>query len=66
MVGKSFIDYMTVKEFAQEWGVTTRLITIHINAGRIPGAIKTGNMWLIPKDAVKPADMRRKDNKPPL
>ena len=30
------------------------------NKGRIPGAIKKGNLWLVPCDAVKPEDLRRK------
>lgn len=29
----------------------------------LPGAVKMGNTWLIPKDAEKPKDGRRKDAK---
>ncbi len=32
-------------------------------AGRIPGAIKMATIWLIPKDAEKPVDMRTKQGK---
>ena len=30
--------------------------------GRIPGAVKKGNLWLIPENAEKPEDLRKKDN----
>ena len=30
------------------------------STGRIPGAIKKGNLWLVPEDAIKPEDQRRK------
>lgn len=29
--------------------------------GRIPGAEYKGNMWLIPEDAIKPEDPRKKN-----
>ena len=51
------MDYMTLKEASEKWGVTTRWIT----AGRIPGAVKMGTVWLIPKGSEKPADRRRKN-----
>lgn len=31
--------------------------------GRIPGAEKIGRVWLIPKDAEKPKDKRRREIK---
>jgi len=33
-------------------------VVIHIAKGRVPGAVKIGNLWLIPKEAVKPPDGR--------
>lgn len=42
------MDYISVKEAAEKWGVSTRSITYHLVAGRIKGAIKKGHMWLIP------------------
>jgi len=58
-----FSDYKTVEEAAREWNVTRRWITMCIDRGRVPGAVKMGNLWLMPKDAEKPADRRRKENK---
>ncbi|MFQ7111932.1 MAG: DNA-binding protein [Anaerovoracaceae bacterium] len=54
------MDYMTIKEAGKKWGVTPRWINYYCVAGRIPGAVKMATIWLIPKDAVKPADRRRK------
>ena len=52
------MDYMTTKEAAAKWGVTDRMALYHCTSGRIAGAVKMGNTWLIPKDAVKPPDKR--------
>ena len=57
------MEYMTVKEAGARWGVTSRMATYYCVTGRIEGATKIGNLWLIPKDAEKPADGRRKENK---
>ena len=57
------MDYMTLKEASEKWGVTPRWINYYCSAGRIPGAVKMGTVWLIPKSAQKPKDGRRKGNK---
>ncbi|WP_415534280.1 helix-turn-helix domain-containing protein [Ethanoligenens sp.] len=54
------MDFMTIKEAANRWGVSTRAVTYQVVAGRIAGAVKRGNLWLIPQDASKPFDGRRK------
>ncbi|MEA4971433.1 MAG: helix-turn-helix domain-containing protein [Candidatus Pelethousia sp.] len=54
------MEYITVSEAAEKWGVSERSITYHLVAGRIPGAVKKGSFWLIPKEAAKPEDKRRK------
>lgn len=59
------MDYMTLKEASEKWGVTPRRINCLCSAGRIPGAIKVATIWLIPKDAKKPQDKRYKKNKSP-
>ena len=58
------MDYITIKEAAEKWSVSTRAVTYHVVAGRIPGAVKKGNLWLIPACAPKPADRRQKSEKP--
>ena len=54
---------MTLKEASEKWDVSPRWINYYCAAGRIPGAIKVATIWLIPKEAEKPADKRRKENK---
>ena len=57
------MNYMTLKEAAEKWGVTPRRVNYYCAGDRIPGAVKMATIWLIPKDAEKPADGRRKENK---
>ena len=57
------MDYMTLKEASEKWSVTPRRVNYYCTAGRIPGAIKMATIWLIPKDAEKPMDMRTKQGK---
>lgn len=54
------MDYISVREAADKWGITSRMVNNHCVAGRIEGAQKIGNMWIVPKDAPKPDDGRRK------
>ena len=54
------MDYITVREAAEKWGVSPRSITYHLVAGRIEGAVRKGHMWLIPATSPKPQDRRRK------
>ena len=57
------MDYMTLKEAAEKWGVTPRRVNYYCGAGRIPGAVKMAGVWLIPKNAEKPIDRRTKQGK---
>ena len=52
------MDYLSVREAAEKWGLSTRRIQILCTGGRINGADRIGNMWVIPKDAEKPKDAR--------
>ena len=45
------MDYMTLKEASEKWGVSIRQINYYCAGGRIPGAVKVATIWLIPKDA---------------
>ena len=57
------MDYMTLKEAAEKWGVTPRRVNYYCAVGRISGAVKMATIWLIPKDAEKPIDGRTKQGK---
>ena len=52
------MDYMTLKEAAEKWGVTPRRVNYYCAGGRIPGAVKMAGVWLLPKTAEKPLDGR--------
>lgn len=51
---------ITAKEAAKKWGVTPRQVQLLCAKGRIPGAVRFGHAWVIPTDAKKPKDERRK------
>lgn len=53
------MEYLTVKEMGEKWNITDRMVSIYCSQGRILGAIKKGNLWLIPCDAEKPEDKRK-------
>jgi len=54
------MEYLTVKEAGEKWGITGRMVTHYCVAGRIAEAEKKGNLWLVPADAEKPLDGRYK------
>lgn len=54
---------MTLKDASEKWGVTPRRINYYCSAGCIPGAVNMATVWLIPKNAKKPTDGRRKISK---
>lgn len=56
-------DYMAVQETAKLWGISERQVQKLCKANRIEGVIHLTRVWLIPRDAEKPADMRRKNYK---
>ena len=57
------MDYMTLKEAAEKWGVTPRRVNYYCAGGRIPGAVKMAGVWLLPKGAEKPLDGRTKQGR---
>ncbi len=57
------MDYMTLKEAAEKWGVTPRRVNYYCAGGRIPGAVKDGWCLADPKNAEKPIDGRTKQGK---
>ena len=54
---------MTLKEAAEKWGIGDRRINTLCLEGRIEGASKIGNLWVIPVDTSKPDDNRIKSGK---
>lgn len=54
------MEYMSCAEAAAKWGISERRVQKLCESDRIPGAVKFSRVWLIPKDAEKPVDGRRK------
>ncbi len=50
--------YESASYFSIKWGLSRKRIGDLCRNGRIPGAIRVGNIWAIPSDAVKPKDAR--------
>ena len=57
------MEYMSCPEAAKKWGISERRVQILCRENRIQGVSKLGYMWLIPKNAEKPFDMRKKQHK---
>ncbi len=52
------MQFMTTKEAVKKWNISERRIRQLLQDGRIEGAVKNGNSWNIPVDAIKPVDKR--------
>ena len=57
------MEYLSIRQTAEKWGISTRRLQVLCRQGRIPGAFIVGNSWAIPADAVKPVDQRIKCGK---
>jgi len=57
------MDYLTVRQTAEKWGVTPRQVQALLKAGRILGAVQPARDWLIPKNASKPEDGRKHNHR---
>ena len=58
------MEYLSAKQVAEKWNISRRRVQILCEEGRIPGAFKLSDVWVIPKDAEKPADRRKTKKKP--
>lgn len=54
--------YISAKDVATKWGISQRRVATLCSENRIDGASFVGNVWIIPEDAIKPLDARKKDN----
>ena len=57
------MQYISIKQTAEKWGISTRRIQILCKEDRIPGAFHGGNSRAIPDKAEKPKDARIKSGK---
>ena len=59
LMGCDNMDYISIAEAAEKWGITPRRVQVLCAQGRIPGLTKFGKAWAIPKNAEKPIDRRK-------
>lgn len=57
------MEYLSIKEVSEKWGISKRRIQTLCNQERIAGAMRVGNYWAIPAEAEKPKDERIKSGK---
>jgi excisionase family DNA binding protein len=53
-------EFISTQEAAEKWGITESFVRRMARQGRIPGALKRGRDWWIPKGAKRPEDGRKK------
>ena len=52
------MEYIKVSEAAAKWGISARRVRTLCAEGRIAGAVRKGNLYMIPSDALQPSDAR--------
>ena len=57
------MEYLSIRQTSELWGISVRRIQVLCADNRIPGAVRIGYLWAIPKDAEKPTDARVKNGK---
>lgn len=55
--------FITSQDAAKKWNVTERQVQFLCKSGKIDGAKKLSRIWIIPENAVKPLDHRKKAHK---
>lgn len=56
------MDYISVKEAAQKWGVTVRCVQKLCSEEKIKGVTKFGKSWMIPERAVLPSSAKKNED----
>lgn len=59
------MEYISVKDVAEKWGLTSRMVIYHCVNGRIEGAKKVASVWLVPEDVQRPEDGRKRSGRKP-
>lgn len=55
--------FITVKEYAEKWQISTRTVRNYCATNKIKEAKLVDGMWLIPEDAILPRRINEKENK---
>jgi len=57
------MKYISVTQAAERWGISPKRVQVLCRDKRIEGAMRVGNVWIIPFDAQKPTDARIRNGK---
>ena len=57
------MEYMSITQAAEKWGITPLRIQALCKEERVPGSIRIGYVWVIPADAEKLKDARVRSGK---
>ena len=57
------MELLTTTQMAEKWNISVRRVQTICNAGMVPGVMKFGHAWAIPREAEKPIDKRVKSGK---
>lgn len=57
------MEFISASQAAKKWNISQRRVQVLCSENRIEGAFKVGEVWVIPDDAEKPLDYRKKNNK---
>lgn len=57
------MEYLTVTQAAEKWGISTRRVRLLCTNGEIDGVIRKGKLYMIPAETEKPLDKRKLPNK---
>ena len=58
------MEYLSVAQIAEKWGISERSVRNYCAEGRVAGAFLVGKTWSIPADAEKPARSNKKKTTP--
>jgi hypothetical protein len=59
------MEWMTVKDASELWNISGRRVQILCDNGRVDGATRLGNLWVIPTGTPKPPDGRSANGRKP-
>lgn len=57
------MDYITLKDASEKWGVSELRIQKLCEEGRIDGVVRSSKVWAIPKNAEKPEDAHLREQR---
>ena len=58
------MKYLCVKEAAEIWNISERMVRKYCEQDRIEGLIQAGNIWVIPASAKRPTEIKVVEEKP--